>query len=53
MCSWRPSELFLIDQNIEEVHNLQSPDKKNIDATIRIGRELWCLRYTEFLHRVV
>ena len=35
MCSTRPSELCLIDQNFEEVHNLQSPDKeKNVGATI-------------------
>ena len=33
----RSSEICLIDQNSEEVYNLQSPDEKNIGATIRIG----------------
>ena len=45
----RPSKLSLIDQNSEEVHNLQYPDKeKNIGATIRICLEIWCLPYAGF-----
>ena len=47
--TWRPSELCLIDQNSEEVHNMQSSDKKNIGATIRINQEIQCLPYAGFL----
>ena len=46
----RPSKICLIDQNREEVHNLQSPNGKNTGATIRIGREIWCLPYAGFLY---
>ena len=43
----RLSELCLIDQNYEEVHNLKSPDEeeKNICSTINIGQEIWYLAY--------
>ena len=39
----RRSELCLIDQNSEEVHNLKSPDEKKIGATIRIGKTICCI----------
>ena len=38
----RSLEHCLIDQNSEEVLR-----KKSISATIRIGREIWCLTYAE------
>ena len=46
----KPSELCLIDQDSEEVHNLQSPDNKIIRATILICREIWCLPFAGFLY---
>ena len=46
----KPSELCLIDQDSEEVHNLQSPDRKIIGATILICREIWRLPYAGFLY---
>ena len=46
--SWHLSELCLIDQNCEEVHNLQSPDEEKNGAIIRIGQEIRCLPYEGF-----
>ena len=36
----RPSELCLIDQNSEEVHNLQSPDEEKNGAHSGFGSNL-------------
>ena len=50
MCSWRPSELGLLDENLSIICNFltKNCEKKSIGATIRIGQEIRCLPYAGF-----
>ena len=50
MCSWRPSELCLLDENSSIICYLlmKNSGGKSIGATIRIGWETRCLPYAGF-----
>ena len=50
MCFWWPLELCLLDENSSIICKLlmKNSGKKSFGATIRIGREIWCLPYARF-----
>ena len=48
MCSWRPSEFCLLDENLSITCNFLMKKCNCIGPTIRIGREVLCLPYAVF-----
>ena len=52
MCSWRPSELCLLDENSSIICNLLMKNKgvKSTGATIRIGQDILWVPYAGFFY---